>query len=158
MDDDLSSGNKLRIPTAARGRHSIHEDGTRERQREERSAREGREGLEKSDGIHSYDRRRRRRRRLCIPTHVHIHMYAWSEREGGRFINFWDSRWNPEALKRGADLSPDPSPRNRFRWVALFTFCFFPPFFDILFFSACYAPAGNLINRELFVTPAAGQV
>lgn len=100
----------------------------RGRNRGTSEAQEGREGLEKSGGIHSYDRRRqRRRRRLCIFTYVPVHTYGGVGR--GRFINFWDSRWNPEALKRSADLSPDPSHAAAFA-EPLFLLSLFFFFFD----------------------------
>lgn len=133
----------------------------RGRDRGKNEAREGREELEKSGGIHSYDRRRRRRR-LCIAAHIHTYVCTGirgERREGGRFINFWDSRWNPRSLETRRGFIARSVARSRFRWVALFTLSLFF-FFEIssLFFPpAYYAPAGNLINRELFVTPAADQ-
>lgn len=105
----------------------VYIHGVAERANVDAKQRGGEEGLEKSGGIHSYDRRGR-----SVRGAMHTHTR--------RFINFWDSGWNSEALKHGADLSPYPSRTAVFAECPFFTFSslsffFFSTLVLFLFFS-----------------------
>lgn len=177
MDDDLSSGNKLRIPTQlpevvtpyTRTRHAVGERGLGGR-RERR--------LEKSGGIHSYDRQWRLHCIHIVRIHTYTYALALYARGGGGqkgvwswFINFWDSPdETPRSLETHADLSLDPSRTAAFAESLLSLFPLSPflrYFFLPLLFSRYSLPffslralriAGNLINREFFVAAAAPRV
>lgn len=81
-------------------------------------------GLEKSGGIHSYDRQRRQR--LCIFTRMHMHTCTEKGVGRGAVYKFLRFPMKLRSLEtRGADLSPDPSHAAAFAESLSFYFLFF---------------------------------
>lgn len=102
----------------------------RGRDRGTSEAREGREGLEKSGGIHSYDRRRRRRRRLYIFTYPYVRGSGQ-----GTVYKFLRLPMKPRSLETQRGFIARSVARSRFCWAALFTFPVFFFFDTTLSFS-----------------------